>query len=105
MPGIGSSTPAVWGERIFLTSQDGKDLVLLCVSTGGKELWKRTLGGRDKMVRGSEGNQASPSPCTDGKHVYAWVGPGDFACFDFAGKEVWRFNPQKRYGEFDIQFG
>ena len=26
LPGMGSSTPAVWGERIFLTSEDGGDL-------------------------------------------------------------------------------
>src|SRR5438270_13875924 len=44
LPGMGGATPAIWGERIFLTSQDGNDLVLLCVSTKGKILWKRKLG-------------------------------------------------------------
>src|SRR5437588_8399146 len=44
MPGMGSSTPAIWGERIFLTSEDGKETVLLCVSTAGKELWRKPLG-------------------------------------------------------------
>ena len=38
MPGQGGSTPIIWGDRIFLTSQDGKDLVLMCVSADGKEL-------------------------------------------------------------------
>src|SRR5262245_34147806 len=42
MPGMGSSTPAIWGDKIFLTSEDGDDLVVLCISTQGKELWKRT---------------------------------------------------------------
>src|ERR1051325_4056032 len=36
MPGIGSSTPAVWGKKIFVTSADGNDLVLLCIGTDGK---------------------------------------------------------------------
>src|SRR5947209_8360687 len=43
LPGMAGSTPVIWGERIFLTSADGNDLVLLCVSTEGKQLWKRRL--------------------------------------------------------------
>jgi outer membrane protein assembly factor BamB len=105
LPGMAGSTPIVWGERIFLTSADGNDLVLMCISTQGKELWKRKLGTGDRRARGGEGNNASPSPSTDGKHVYAFVGTGDFACFDLDGKEVWKFNAQERYGRFRIQFG
>src|SRR5439155_23294703 len=42
---------------------------------------------------------------TAGKHVWAYVGSGDLACFDFAGNEVWKFNAEERYGRFDIQHG
>jgi outer membrane protein assembly factor BamB len=105
LPGMGSSTPAVWGDRVFLTCADKDDLMLLCADTAGKELWRRKLGSGRIRARGDEGNGASASPCTDGKHVYAFVGSGDCACFDFAGKEVWRFNAQDRYGKFSIQFG
>src|SRR5207248_1791668 len=52
-----------------------------------------------------EGNGASASPSTDGAHVYAFTGTGDFACFDFDGKEVWRFNTQERYGRFNTEHG
>src|SRR5262245_35514062 len=62
LPGMGGSTPIVWGDRLFLTSEDRGDLVLLCVSTAGKELWKKKLGGKDRRVRGDEGNGASASP-------------------------------------------
>src|SRR5689334_14990225 len=56
LPGMAGSTPVVWGDRIFLTSEDGDDLVLLCVSTAGKELWKRKLGtGKQRFMQG-EGN-------------------------------------------------
>jgi outer membrane protein assembly factor BamB len=106
LPGRGSSTPAVWGDRLFLTSLDGPNLVLLCISTDGKELWKRKLGAvSGRMIKTEEGSPATSSPCTDGKHVYALVGPGDFAAFDFAGQEIWRFNPQERWGKFRLQFG
>jgi outer membrane protein assembly factor BamB len=80
-------------------------VVLLCVSTAGKELWKRKLGTGSKKIRGDEGCGASPSPSTDGRHVYVYAGTGDFACFDFDGKEVWRFNAQDRYGKFRIGHG
>jgi outer membrane protein assembly factor BamB len=105
LPGVGSSTPIVWGDRIFLTCQDGQDLVLMCVGADGKELWKHELGKGNKMVRGDEGNGASASASTDGKHVYAFVGTGELTCLDFDGKEVWKFNTQDRYGKFRIQFG
>ena len=54
MPGMGGSTPCVWGDRIFLTSEEGDEIVFLCVSTQGKELWKRKLGvgGGPRFMRG-----------------------------------------------------
>ena len=105
LPGVGSSTPAVWGDRIFLTSQDGNDVLLLCFGTDGKEQWRKTLGQRGARGREDENNAASMSPSTDGKLVYAMAGSGDLAAFDLAGKEVWRFNVQERYGKFSYDFG
>jgi outer membrane protein assembly factor BamB len=106
LPGPGGSTPAVWGDRIFLTSADAKDLVLLCVKTDGKLLWKRTIASAQRLaVRNGEGNDASPSPSTDGKHVFAYFGTGDLVCFDLDGNEIWKFNAPQRYGKFSIQHG
>ena len=105
LPGSAGATPCVWGDRIFLTSVDGADLVLMCVSTEGKKLWQRKVSGGDKTIRGDEGNYASPSPCTDGKHVWTFMSNGVLACFDVDGNEKWNFNLQERYGTFDIQFG
>ncbi|MGH7223735.1 MAG: PQQ-binding-like beta-propeller repeat protein, partial [Gemmataceae bacterium] len=106
LPGKGGSTPVVWGERVFLTSADDRDDIwLLSVSTAGEQLWKRKLGNVHIRTSGNEGNGASASPSTDGKHVWAFAGSGDFACFSLDGKEVWKFNAQERYGKFKIQFG
>ena len=105
LPGMSGATPAIWSDHIFVTSEDANNVVLLCVSTGGRPLWKRELGPGRVRFRADEGNQASPSPSTDGQHVYAFTGAGDFACFDFDGKEIWRFNAQERYGRFRIQHG
>jgi outer membrane protein assembly factor BamB len=108
LPGLAGSTPAIWGDRIFLTSgdNDGKDLVLLCVKTDGNVLWKKVVGHADKiMIKGDEGNEASPSPSTDGTHVFCFFGTGILACFDFDGKEIWKFNVQDRYSKFSIYHG
>ena len=106
MPGMSGATPCIWGDRIFLTSGDDQDqLVALCVSTDGKELWRKVLGKGGGKARGDEGNGSSASPSTDGKHVWFFVGSGELACMDFDGNEVWKFNVQERYGRFRIQFG
>ncbi len=105
MPGTGGATPVIWEDRIFVTSADGDRLVLICLSTSGKELWRRNIGSGNRKVRGDEGNSASPSPSTDGHHVWTFMGTGDLACFDFDGKLTWGFNVQERYGKLNIAFG
>ncbi|MCA9117095.1 MAG: PQQ-binding-like beta-propeller repeat protein, partial [Planctomycetaceae bacterium] len=120
LPGSAGATPVVWGDRIFLTSAAGEateggeqkeaapentELVLLAVSTEGKILWRQVVGHGDKTVRGDEGNAASPSPVTDGKHVWAMMANGALGCYTVDGKEVWKLDLQERYGKFRIAFG
>jgi outer membrane protein assembly factor BamB len=105
LPGPGGATPAIWNDRMFVTSVDGKDLVLLCVSTSGNQLWKQKVSTGNRNVRNDEGNYASPSPSTDGKHVWTFMGTGDLACYTMDGKPVWAFNVEDRYGKLEIQFG
>jgi outer membrane protein assembly factor BamB len=107
LPGRSGATPAIWGDRIFVPSPDGTDIMLFCISTEGKVLWKQkyATGDRTWGPGDEKGNNASPSPSTDGQHVFVFAGTGDFACFDFDGKEVWHFNAQDRYGKFQMQWG
>ena len=105
MPGRGASTPCIWADKIFLTSIDGDDVVLMCVGTDGKEMWKHKMSAGAKAgYRGAEGDDASASCSTDGKHVWAYVGTGILGCYTFDGKPVWETNLQK-YGKYNIQFG
>ena len=105
LPGPAGASPVVWGDRVFLTAVDGQNLLLMCVNSSGKELWREKVGYGNKNARTDEGNSASPSPSTDGKHVWCFMGNGMLGCYDFAGKEVWKADIPKRYGRFDIQFG
>jgi outer membrane protein assembly factor BamB len=105
LPGPAGATPIVWGDHIFLTSTKGPDLVLLAVSTDGKRLWEAKVGSGNHAVRGDEGDFASPSPVTDGEHVWSFMGNGQLGCYDFDGREIWNFNLQDRFGKFNIAFG
>ncbi|MCH2201169.1 MAG: PQQ-binding-like beta-propeller repeat protein [Fuerstiella sp.] len=105
LPGPAGATPAVWDDRVFVTSIDGESLLLICVGTDGQERWRREIGRGNKDARGDEGNSASPSPITDGNYVWSCMATGDLACFTMTGKPVWKLDLQDRYGKFDIAFG
>lgn len=105
LPGPAGASPVVWDDKIFVTSVDSDSLVLLCIGTDGKERWRQRVGQGNKDVRGDEGNSASPSPCTDGKHVWTFMGNGLIACYTVAGEKVWAFDVQERFGKLSIAFG
>lgn len=106
MPGSAGSSPVVWNGNVFATSVDDNNLVLICVDEKGQLKWKRQLAGLDSDVKSRDGaNAASPSPCTDGEHVWAMTGTGVLECFTVDGEPTWKKDLQKEYGKFNIQFG
>lgn len=105
MPGQGGATPVIWEDAIFVTSAKSQDIVLMCIGTDGKIRWEHLIDKGDSSYRTDEGNDASPSPCTDGQHVWAMSSKGTLVCCNMAGKEVWRADLSKTYGPFEIQFG
>lgn len=103
LPGRGTSTPAVWGDRIFLTcgiiGPDGKGQdSVLCYDMKGDEAWRQQYG-PERPGRNPHGTGSNPSPATDGKHVVVYFKSGTLACLDLAGNEKWKTNLQDRYGE------
>ena len=82
----------------------GQEIMLLCLDRAtGKELWRRPYDrGNDIKMKH---NMSSPSPVTDGKHVWVVSGNAIVACYDFAGNQKWTFDIQKAYGKMGIQFG
>lgn len=106
LPGPAGATPVVWGKQIFLTSvNDAGELLLMSVDTSGKLLWQQVVASGNQNARGDEGNSASPSPVTDGRHVWTFMGEGTLACYTVSGEQVWKQNVQDAYGKFSIQFG
>ena len=103
LPEGGQSGIAVWGDRIFLTvnkplpdgtptkDAKGTDIVACCLdANSGKMLWQRPLTGTKVMPHtGLFSDNTSPTPVTDGKHVWFVNAGGRMSCFDFEGEQIW----------------
>lgn len=97
LPGLGCSTPIVWGDSIFVTSGiDGNDGVL-CYGFDGRERWRQTFG-PERPGKHRNGSGSNPSPVTDGKHLVVYYKSGTLACLDLSGEEKWQLNLQEEYG-------
>jgi len=108
LPGPGSSSPVVWGGRVYLTCYSGYGVNrsdpgemskltrhLVCVNLAdGKVVW-------DKAVRATvpedpyQGNltdhgYATSTPATDGQRVYVQFGKSGVLAFDLEGNQLWQ---------------
>lgn len=92
LPGKGWSSPALQGERIWLTTEENKALRLLCVNrnTGAVlqniELFRLKSAG----ALHAKNSLASPTPILEGDKVYVHFGAHGTACLTQAGEVVWK---------------
>ncbi|MDB4413192.1 PQQ-like beta-propeller repeat protein [Pirellulaceae bacterium] len=98
LPAFGSSTPAVWGEKIFVTTPNQGENFVYCYDFSGKKLWEAKIG-KAETKKHNMASSSNPSPVTDGKHVWVYFKSGDFGCLDFGGKVVWTTNLQSKFGD------
>lgn len=96
IPGLGHSSPVVWGDRIFLTTAiktgagaateqgEHKFDVLGLDRKTGRILWQRTAttATPHEGSHGTYGSFASNSPVTDGTFVFAFFGSRGMYCYD-----------------------
>ncbi len=108
LPGPGSSSPIVWGDRIYITCYTGygvdfdqpgnrKDLVrhLVCLQlSDGKIVWDRpipsTVSEDSYSGHLRDHGYATSTPVCDGKRIYVFFGKTGVLAFDLDGKELWR---------------
>lgn len=101
LPGWGTSSPVVYGERVFVTSQseaDGaKSLLTLCFDRStGAELWRHDFGfGFDQHTH-EKSNLAAGTPAATADAVYVFFGNAEMACYSHDGELRWvnRLIPQ-----------
>jgi outer membrane protein assembly factor BamB len=108
LPGKGSSSPVVYGDRVFLTAYSGygqsaeqpgdrDDLRLhvICLSLDdGSILWDKQVDPAPEeqaaTKRVADHGYASPTACVDQNNVYAAFGPSGVVAFTHEGEFLWR---------------
>jgi outer membrane protein assembly factor BamB len=82
----------------------GQTLLLICLSKqDGSVRWQREIDQGNRTY--NKQNSSSPSPVTDGKHVWIMTGNGVLTAFDFSGKQLWKKDLQSEYGKFGLNWG
>jgi outer membrane protein assembly factor BamB len=115
IPGLGHSSPVIWGDQVFITTAAGQDnqepylrvglygespdnpedyihdYKLYCLDKKtGKILWEKTaVSAIPKVMRHIKGSHATPSPATDGTHVVVFFGSQGLYCYDMKGNLLW----------------
>jgi len=128
IPGLGHSSPIVWGDRIFVTTAissaanatfkpglygegDASDdrssqrWVLYAIDKwSGRQLWERVAAeGPPIDKRHMKSTYASATPATDGRVVVAWFGSQGLFAYDVAGAFRWRVDLGRLdLGAYDI---
>ncbi|MGL5097007.1 MAG: PQQ-binding-like beta-propeller repeat protein, partial [Planctomycetia bacterium] len=130
LPGRGSSSPIVWGDKVFVaaaaptdkkgpstdTPQGSKrfekkteasdvvhEFIVLCLDKNtGKELWRDLAAERVPH----EGHHPSHSycggsPATDGERLYVSFGSSGTFCYDLDGKRLWK----REFGLLNTRLG
>lgn len=109
MPGQGSSSPIIFGDKLFITcysgyggdsdSTDVNNLKrhLLCIAPEtGDIIWSKEVPSTapEDLWRGwlREHGYASHTPVCDGKNVFVFFAKTGVLAFDMDGAEVWRTN-------------
>jgi outer membrane protein assembly factor BamB len=105
LPGPSAATPAVWEDRVFVSTTDTASGTLhaRCLDRQtGKVLWDRQVA--DGLRRDEKSNFASPSPVADAGRVWFFYGNGSLVAFDHAGRQLWSRNLTREFGEFAFQW-
>lgn len=113
VPGLGSSSPVIWEDRVFVTSAvptgSGKalqfDLFCFDRKTGDVRWQKTAVTATPHQGTHDTNGFASASPCTDGEHVYAHFGSRGLYCYTMDGALKWKrddfppMNTRNSFGE------
>ncbi len=101
-PGLGSASPIVWGERVYiLTAIDGIGdasatidwAVIAYDAANGSEIWRRVARSQVPYAgKHATNSYASASAMTDGEHLWAFFGSYGLYCLDMDGNVLWELD-------------
>lgn len=115
IPGLGHSSPIVWGERVYVTAAVSADpdsifvhgldgridrrtdraehsfrVYALDLPTGAVVWEREATRAVPRITRHPKNSYASPTPATDGKHVVAYFGSEGLYAYDVDGNLLWK---------------
>ncbi len=93
LPGRGLSSPLIISGRVYLTAASGPQqevLHIMCFrAADGKQLWDREFRATGRTMCHPKTCNAAPTPCSDGKNIYALYSSNDLICLDLDGNLQW----------------
>ena len=107
IPMHGKSSPVIWGDKLFLTGENGKDFEVYCIDKNkGEILWTGSgsdfPGASAEIPEGdAEAGMSVPTPAVCEEGVFAIFGNGNLVAYNMNGKRLWAKNigiPQHVYG-------
>jgi hypothetical protein len=93
LPGVGQSSPIVWGRNIFLTTatDEGRKRFVLCIDRQERKIvWQQQVpweGTPEPLHRMN--SYATPTCVTDGQLVVAFFGVAGLHAYRVTGEHVW----------------
>ncbi len=107
LPGRGSSSPIILGDRVYLTAYSGYGLdrhkpgelselkrhLVAVDRANGNIVWDTSVAAKTPEQEYSgfetEHGYASSTPVTDGKQIYAFYGRSGVYAYDLQGRQLW----------------
>ena len=93
LPGKGWSSPIVFEDHVFLTAatEEGVSCRVICIHRkDGSIAWSTEVHRQKPGAMRKQNSYATPTPVTDGKHVYSVFYDGTVTAVDFSGTLVWK---------------
>ncbi|MBT5322997.1 MAG: PQQ-binding-like beta-propeller repeat protein, partial [Verrucomicrobiales bacterium] len=93
LPGRGLSGALVLGEKIIVTCSSGitqnRLHILALNAKDGSLIWHRQFWATGRTMCHGKTSVAAPTPCSDGKNIFAAFSSNDVICLDLDGNLQW----------------
>jgi outer membrane protein assembly factor BamB len=93
LPGRGLSGALVIGGKVIVTASGGLNqtrLHVVCLDAkDGRTLWHRQFWATGRTMCHPKTSVAAPTPCSDGRFIYANFSSNDVVCLDLDGNLQW----------------
>lgn len=110
LPGWGTSSPVVRGDRLYVTTEEttgaAKSLLTLCLDRqSGREIWRHDFGFGSAQRTHAKSNLACNTPVVTADALYVAFGNAEIARYTLDGKLVWVTRYIPKFGNPKMAWG